>query len=177
MFPGDRGATGDEIRPQAYISAAEIRRVLQDAPSTMGPAELARRLGIDRAQLNALLTSVTFSCAELFETDKGALGLVGIHDDAEASADGAGHDPRGRDDRGGGETQSSTQRTSSPPSYRSKLTREFYTPKQVAQRWSVSLPTIRRMIKRGELQVLRLSATLVRVPVSEVERVEEERRR
>ncbi|MFP4067254.1 MAG: helix-turn-helix domain-containing protein [Spirochaetaceae bacterium] len=53
---------------------------------------------------------------------------------------------------------------------------DFYTPKQLAERWNVSLPTIRRMIKRRELEVLRLSSNVLRVPVSEVERVEEERR-
>lgn len=53
---------------------------------------------------------------------------------------------------------------------------DFYTPKQLCERWGISRPTLTRMFQRRELEVIRLSKNTVRIPVSEVQRVEDERR-
>ena len=46
-----------------------------------------------------------------------------------------------------------------------------YTVATLAQRWACSEGTIRNMIRRGELAHIRLG-TLIRIPASEVERIE-----
>lgn len=50
--------------------------------------------------------------------------------------------------------------------------RRFYTVGEVAERWEVSQALVRRLYTHGELQVLRLGRS-VRIPESEVERIEE----
>lgn len=45
---------------------------------------------------------------------------------------------------------------------------------ELAERWSVSRPTVGRMVQRLGIRTMRLSATCIRIPLSEVERVERE---
>ncbi len=45
---------------------------------------------------------------------------------------------------------------------------------ELGQRLGVSVPTARRIVKRHRLRVMRLSATLVRIPLEEVLRFEAE---
>jgi excisionase family DNA binding protein len=45
---------------------------------------------------------------------------------------------------------------------------------EFAERVGVSIPTARRIVKRHGLRVMRFSETLVRIPLSEVERFEAE---
>ena len=45
---------------------------------------------------------------------------------------------------------------------------------EFADRVSISIPTARRLVKKHDLKVMRLSATLVRIPLSEIERFEAE---
>ena len=45
---------------------------------------------------------------------------------------------------------------------------------EFSERVGISIPTARRIVKRHNLRVMRLSATLVRIPLSEVERFEAE---
>lgn len=71
---------GAAIGEGSYIAAARIRAVLQESPTTMTPAELARRLGIERCALAPMLVGVTFACASLYETDRGRLGLTDRHE-------------------------------------------------------------------------------------------------
>jgi excisionase family DNA binding protein len=44
----------------------------------------------------------------------------------------------------------------------------------LAERWGISVMTSRRMVKKHGMKVRRFSATLVRIPLSEVERIEAE---
>ena len=64
---------------------------------------------------------------------------------------------------------------------KSKLSRNESTPikhalsySEFAEREGISLPTARRLVKKHDLKVMRLSATLVRIPLSEIERFEAE---
>jgi excisionase family DNA binding protein len=64
---------------------------------------------------------------------------------------------------------------------KSNLSRNEFTPhkhalsySEFAEREGISLPTARRMVKRYNLKVMRLSTTLVRIPLSEIERFEAE---
>lgn len=45
---------------------------------------------------------------------------------------------------------------------------------EFSERIGVSIPTARRIVKRHKLRVMRFSETLVRIPISEVERFEAE---
>ena len=45
---------------------------------------------------------------------------------------------------------------------------------EFAEREGISIPTARRIVKRHNLRVMRMSLTLVRIPLSEVERFEAE---
>ena len=45
---------------------------------------------------------------------------------------------------------------------------------EFAEREGISIPTARRIVKRHNLRVMRMSETLVRIPLSEVERFEAE---
>jgi excisionase family DNA binding protein len=53
-----------------------------------------------------------------------------------------------------------------------ETTRQYLTIQELSHRWRVSRSTVRRWIRR--LHVWRPSATVVRIPLSEVERVERE---
>lgn len=50
---------------------------------------------------------------------------------------------------------------------------KLLTPAQLRKRWSVSSMTLWRMRRRGQLKVLKIG-TQVRIPLTEIERVERE---
>jgi len=55
---------------------------------------------------------------------------------------------------------------------RAMKTETYLTPKQLQSRWLVSRATVSRLMRR--MRVWRPSRTLVRIPMSEVERMEQE---
>lgn len=47
-----------------------------------------------------------------------------------------------------------------------------YSPKSLAERWGIKPNCVYKMVSRGELGAFKLGGTLLRIPASEVERVE-----
>lgn len=56
------------------------------------------------------------------------------------------------------------------------MTQNYLTRCELAKRWKISLTTIRRMEKRGDLNPIRLSGRLVRFDLAGIERVERDAR-
>lgn len=63
---------------------------------------------------------------------------------------------------------------SNPPSSEPAPLKNALSYAEFAERVGISIPTARRIVKRHKLRVMRLSETLVRIPLSEVERFEAE---
>jgi len=54
------------------------------------------------------------------------------------------------------------------------ITRKGFTVAEVAYRNNVSIPTVRRWIKKFDVKVMRFSGTCICIPIEELERVEKE---
>lgn len=74
---------GAAIAESSYLAAARIRAALQASPYPLTVTELARAMGIEPRSLTPLLAGATFALRELFETDRGRLGLLGVHESYE----------------------------------------------------------------------------------------------
>ena len=53
-----------------------------------------------------------------------------------------------------------------------KDTRTLFTLKEVANRWSTSVKTVRRYLWRGEIKAKRLGPRCIRIPLVELQRFE-----
>ena len=52
--------------------------------------------------------------------------------------------------------------------------KQFYTPAELSERWSLDDSTVRRFIARGEIRAVKFGARAWRVSAAEVERIERE---
>lgn len=81
--PGDSSParlSGSQLRAEGLVAGARLRSVLEASPGLLSLAETARRLGVSHDALVTSLASLTYVLSDLYENDRGALGLLGVHD-------------------------------------------------------------------------------------------------